>query len=102
MSKWKSNINFKGFYHNDDLSIAEKGIHAAAAIQRVLSSILETIDETDREFIDFEIQDLIERFENVTGIEDEDFSVTPTEEFDEIMTELYDLADKHKIWIITV
>jgi hypothetical protein len=100
MREWKVNISFSHFYHNDIL-IEEKGRLVSKVLTRYTSSIMRVVDKEDKDFILGEIEDLIERFDNITGIEEADYIVTSVEEFDGCMSELYDFADQYRIWIET-
>lgn len=90
MRKWKYTIQAKYFYHDNSLSIQEKGKLMGAAIERLPLSKIDLM-------CGYDLEDLAERFKNITGYD----GITPVEEFDEYMTELYDIADASDIWIVT-
>lgn len=91
MSKWKYIINVTSFYHDNMLSIEEKGKKMAKAIKHLPLDKIEMCCGDD-------LEDLAERFEHLNGNEE----VTPIEEFDYQMDELYDMADRYGIWIETI
>lgn len=91
MAKWDHILNVKCFYHDDSISIEEKGKLMAAAIKRLPLHKIELYSGDD-------FEDVMYQFEDITGDED----TTPIEEFDEIMNTLYDMADRYNIWIDTI
>ena len=71
MANWKYKLNVSDFYHDDNLSIEEKG-------QRMVAAIKETFP------LDYELCDVIESFDVVDDVE----------EFDNIMSSFYDWCDQ--------
>ena len=90
MNKWKYILNLKHFYHDDSITIEQKGKLIAKAIMRLPLSKIELYSGDD-------FDDLIAAFNCISGYED----VTPVEDFDEWMSVLYDYADRYDIWIET-
>ncbi len=91
MPKWNNTIDVSSFYHNDELTIPEKGVLISSAIQRAVK------DYEDTDKYGFEILDVVEQFKEITGYED----VTEEEEFNEIMSGFYDFCDCFRIWVKT-
>lgn len=99
MNNWKHTLNFKYFYHNDELSIQQKGELVEKEIQKVLKSKL---DYEDMYTFDMCLSDIADTFLSITGWEDEvSGDVTETEEFDIRMSELYDWCDDNRVWVVT-
>ena len=79
MSNWKYTINLSEFYHDDNLTINEKG-------KRIVE-----ISKYFRIIKDAELENILFLFNDVESIED----------FDEIMNYFYDWADINRVWIKT-
>ena len=96
MKQWKTaTIDFKGFWNNDSLSIQEKGVLAAKAIQKVFH--LWPIESDDRDY-------LLEIMEAFTFIgEDDEYTeeLTSEDAFNSTMNDLYDFCDANNIWVKT-
>lgn len=86
MANWKHKIFLGSFFHNDEIPVDQKGRLVADALKKAFSETWLDYSHDDYDDILYEI---IERFENVTGWDD----VSPTEEFDIILDELYNYGD---------
>lgn len=86
MANWQHKIFLGSFFHRDDISIEKKGLLLAKALKKAFP---ETWLDYSHDDYDDTLDEIIERFENVTGWDD----VSPTEEFDSILSELYDFGD---------
>ena len=78
MANWKHTLDFSEFYHSD-FRISEIAALCAKKIQRTLPSLLD-IDSDD---FDPGLEDIVWAFESVEDVE----------EFDDIMSGLYDWGD---------
>jgi hypothetical protein len=87
MTNWKHTANFKPFW-DADISVEEKGIKAAEALERLKRYFPD----------DSPLADIIEDFKYCTG-DGEDF--TPTDDFDARMFDLYEWADSNLVWVKT-
>lgn len=90
MIKWLYKLNFKSFYHEDNISIINKGKMIAKLIMKLPLEKIEYYAGDD-------LEDVADHFDSIGGC---DF-MTEVEEFDEAMSELYDMADRYDIWITT-
>lgn len=69
---------------------AEVGASVAAILRAAFPSKL----DMDRDY-DFDLAEMVERFETITGFE----GVTPTEEFDATLDEFYTWVDNNRVWV---
>lgn len=86
MTNWKYVVELNGFWDNDDIPIEKKGKLVAEAIKRAFP--LDWFDWTSENYNN-DLDDITEAFENITGFDD----VSPVEEFDNWMEELYNFGD---------
>lgn len=95
MANWRCTIDFKPFYHDDKLSIKEKADRAVKELRRTQK--LKSFED------DYDLDDIIEDFEGVSGDGEptETTEFTITEDFDARMSELYDWADANRVWVAT-
>lgn len=88
---WVATLNVASFYHDDELSLAERAKMMAAAIR---SKFPKRVDIESDEFDD-ELDLCAEEFEEI-GSGDVDAS-----EFDTVLDRLYDWADSESVWVQT-
>lgn len=81
MTQWKSTIHIGDVFHNDDLSLIQKR-----------DAIVSRIKVTNWYKAKVDVQDEVE---SLSDVEDED-------EFDYIWGNIYNLADRDRIWIETI
>lgn len=94
MTNWKYVVDLSGFW-NSDISIEKKGKLVSREIRKTFPS--NWFDLTDEDYNE-ELDDIAEAFENITGFD----NVSPVEEFDGWMEELYNFGDQNKTaWIKT-
>lgn len=80
MTKWIGTIDLSSFFHNDSLDIAEKATLTANAIRK------------HNRHNDDDLECFAQDFSELTTVQD----------FDMVLSELYDYADEQRIWIATV
>lgn len=91
MPNWKYTIACSSFWHDDSVSVPEKG-------ERLAKLLHSKVFKHYRD--DWELEEIIESFECITGLEE--VGVTEVEEFDDWLTALYNWADRdHRLWIKT-
>lgn len=88
MANWKYTLDIRNIWVSDKMSVEKKGKAIAVKIRQTFPK--EWFDWESDEY-DEDLEDLIERFENITGYDE----ITPVEEFDNCMDELYDFGDQH-------
>lgn len=93
--KWKHKLNFSAFYHDEKLTIKEKGKRVSEAIKKLPLDKIELYCGDD-------FEELALRFEEVSEFECDGEVITVTEDFNNQMKELYDMADRYDIWISTM
>ena len=81
MPEWKHTLTFTPWYHDDRVSIGNKGKLVAEQLKLLTRSF-----PHDEEF-----GLIIDDFEDVQSIA----------EFDEAMSGLYDWADVNRVWVVT-
>jgi hypothetical protein len=87
MVNWKYTVNLSDFYHNDSFTIKQK---AKLVAKRLMLVYQKTAS--------IHLEDIISNFNDFATCSD-DLNVN---DFDELMEELYDYADRdHMIWIKT-
>ena len=90
MRNWKYKLNFSTFYHDDSISVEDKG----KIISKQLQGLWDTnIDLQD----DWDLEEVIQMMDCISGYDD----CTPIQEFDNWMEQLYNFADAWRVWIIT-
>lgn len=100
MVRWDYTLDFTHFYHNDDLTIKEKGEMVSKKINRVLKKYLDW--DNNRDHFDFELDDIQDAMMNITGhVGTCTERSVYTEEFNEWMDALYDWCDSNRVWIKT-
>ena len=90
MRNWKYRVELGSFYHDDAISIEQKGKLVATQIKLAHLTKIDTMMGDD-------FEDVIDHFNSVAECEE----TTAVEEFDEAMEQLYDMADTYDIWINT-
>ncbi len=90
MPNWKHTVDCSEFWHDDSVPISEKGKKLATLLRiKVFKHCPD----------DWQLEEIIESFECITGCPGE---FTETEEFNGWLEELYDWADRdHRLWIKT-
>lgn len=96
MNKWKYTMDLSGFYKDDSISVEEKGRLVSATLKRLLN-----INWLSH--VKYRIEELIEEFNCISGDGEppETTEFTPVEDFDARMDDLYDFADRERIWVKT-
>jgi hypothetical protein len=96
MINWRCVVNFKKFWKKE-IQIEEKGKLAAIELKKILPKIKDNYEND-------ELSEIIEMFECVSGDgePEETTEFTPTEDFDERMYDLYEWADRNRVWIKTI
>tara|TARA_Y100000310_G_scaffold170132_1_gene170288 strand:+ start:348 stop:638 length:291 start_codon:yes stop_codon:yes gene_type:complete len=89
-SKWKYKLNLAHFYHNEDITVEDKGKIISKQLQGLWDANIELQD-------DWDLEEIIQAMDCITGYGD----TTPTEEFDDWMEQLYNFADAWGVWITT-
>lgn len=106
MNKWKLIIDLSGFYRTQDWT--NDNIHECGKL--VANAIVKAIpDYADFDKYGYDLSELVDRFkdgiftneEYLKAKQEDNFDVPPLEEFDYLMTELYDMADTEKWWVGT-
>jgi len=92
MPTWDATLSFKDFYHDDELSIAEKAEKVSNAIIAKFASIL----DSDTDDFDEDLDSLTTDFQNLSA-----YDKAEADHFDNIMSGLYDWADWNRVWIET-
>ena len=92
MPTWDATLSFKDFYHDDELSIAEKAEKVSNAITAKFASIL----DSDKDNFDEDLDLLVRDFSNLSA-----YNKAEADHFDNIMSDLYDWADWNRVWIET-
>jgi hypothetical protein len=87
MTHWKYTLNISKIWNDDHMPVENKGKAIAAKIRQTLPD--KWFDFGNSSYNE-EIDEIAERFNNVTGWD----GVSPTEEFNIIMNELYDFGDR--------
>ena len=87
MAYWKYQLDIIKIWNDKEIPIDEKGKAIAAKIKQTFPN-----EWFDWESVDWneDLEDLVKRFENITGYDE----VSPIEEFDNCMDELYDFGDQ--------
>ena len=90
MPTWKHTIDCSDFWRDDEVPVEKKGEKLATLLRiKVFKHYPE----------DWELEEIIEAFECISGMEGE---FTATEEFDGWLADLYRWADRdHRLWINT-
>lgn len=89
MAKWIASLRIR-----DEWKRAEDG---EATMQHLASVIAAQMRRLPEELRDLSYEDIAEQFESLS----EDHTAT-VEEFDSVMTELYDWADSARVWVATI
>jgi hypothetical protein len=92
MATWDATLNFKDFYHDDELSIAEKAERVSKAIIARFAKIL----DSDSDIFDEDLDSLVLDFSNLSA-----YGRAEASHFDNIMSDLYSWADYNRVWIET-
>jgi hypothetical protein len=92
--KWKHTIDLSEFYKNEELTIFEKGVLASKTINRLASRLDKS--ENNEELVE-ELRIIADDFATVSGSDE----FTIEDDFNERMTELYDISDINNIWVST-
>lgn len=91
MPNWKHSINVAEWWKDEEVPIEEKGRRLATLLR--LKVFKDCPD-------DWELEEIIESFECISGCPGE---FTAVEEFDGWLEELYNWADRgHRLWINTI
>lgn len=83
VNRWNREVNLIGAYHNDSLTLNERAKAVAERIRK--SGWVEDTPYPDT------FRDLLAEFEKVET----------TAEWDNVFSEVYDLADEDRVWIET-
>lgn len=106
MNKWKLIIDLSGFYRTQEGT--NDNIHECGKL--VAKAIVKAIpDYKDFDKYGYDLSELVDNFTNgiftneeyLKAKQEDNFDVPPLEEFDYLMTELYDMADAEKWWVET-
>lgn len=95
MKDWKHTLNFKLFYHNDDISLPKKGV--------MIAEKLETLANTPKFEDDMMLWNLVDEFKAITGDGEppDTTEFTELEDFNARMSDLYDWCDANAVWVET-
>lgn len=90
MSKWKYNVDFSHFYRSNSFTLKEKAL--------LIFKKLAALDNSNLTVVNSDFEDIVYNFHDFATCVD-DLTV---EDFDELMFELYNVADRnHLLWIKT-
>jgi len=89
MANWKYTLSLKDFYHSDDLSINKK---AEMVAERIEKTFPKNWFDFDSDSYKEEINEILDDFRWLSV--DGDMRENDTDEFDNIMEDLYDWADQ--------
>jgi hypothetical protein len=92
MPTWDATLSFKDFYHDDELSIAEK---AETASKTIIAKFASRLD-SDKDNFDEDLDGIAADFQSISA-----YNKVETKHFDNIMSALYDWADWNRVWIET-
>jgi len=92
MPTWDATLSLKDFYHDDELSIAEKAEKVSNVIRAKFANVL----DNDKDNFDEDLDSLAADFRRISAHD----RVTANH-FDNIMSDLYDWADWNRVWIET-
>lgn len=87
MANWKYKLNISEPWNDEHMSIENKGKAIAVKIRQTFP---DKWFDFDNNAYNEEIDEIAERFDNVTGWDE----ISPTQEFNIIMSELYDFGDR--------
>jgi hypothetical protein len=87
MSNWRFKLKISHIWNDEAMPIEEKGKAIARVMRQTFPSY--RLDENHNRY-DYYLDTIINGFENITGYDD----VSPVEEFDKWMGELYNWADQ--------
>lgn len=87
MANWKYTLNISNIWNDDSMSIENKGKAIATKIRQTFPD--KWFDPGNSTYNE-EVDEIAERLSNITGWGE----VSPTEEFNIIMNELYDFGDQ--------
>jgi hypothetical protein len=91
---WNYCIDLRNFYHNDDLTIAQKG----ELMRFSLNLFVKNQPEISYKDVKYKTLDLLYEYD----LDPKYFAtVTDMDEFNSLMDRLYDLGDDYRIWICT-
>jgi hypothetical protein len=104
MTKWLKTLDLTSVWQNGDAP--ESDVHM---IGKYIAEQLRLLypDYTDSDKWGFELENLIEDFDNILTLEEYENDTigfdgfTPYADFNERMRQLYDFADTHKLWVKT-
>lgn len=86
MANWKYRLDIRNIWNDEEMPIDEKG---KAIADKILQTFPNEWFDWKSDDYDCDLEDLVERFRNITGYDE----VSPVEEFDNCMDELYDFGD---------
>lgn len=89
MPEWKQTLDFSPWYHDEEISIPEKGKLVAKTICRVIKDYEE----------DYTLSEIIDMLNYCNGVPEEGY--TEVQDFADRMADLYDWADSNRVWIVT-
>jgi hypothetical protein len=92
MATWDTTLRLKDFYHDDELTIAQK----AEKVSNALIAKFSTILDSDKDNFDEDLDSLVTDFQSLSA-----FDKVEANHFDNIMSDLYDWADWNRVWIET-
>lgn len=87
MSNWKYTLDIKDVWQDTKIPIKEKGKIIASLIKHTFPKSWLNWDSDD---YDEDLDDIVEALDNITGYD----GVSPVEEFNEWMAELYNYGDQ--------
>ncbi len=87
MANWKYTLNISNIWNDDNMSIENKGKAVAAKIRQAFPQVW---FDWENGGYNEEIDELAKRFEDITGYDE----VSPLQEFNNCMSELYDFGDR--------
>ncbi len=86
MANWKYTVDLRSIWNDEQMAISDKGKVVATILRQVFPD--EWLDDMNKAF-DEDLDDLVNAFDNITGYDE----VSPVEEFDGWMDDLYDYGN---------